>query len=118
MDEAGCLNMSLRSPGEGFAMDEEEYQKKYVPLRILKSIQAYLKNGSPGHTAVYPVNVPHDLLLQVLQHHGSKPVDDLIHDIFRIGLSLWAENLFMEVFGSTKDLEAFVEEVKRRNQGQ
>jgi hypothetical protein len=98
-------------------MDEEEYQKKYVPLRILKSIQAYLKNGGLTPTAVYPINVPDDLLLQVLEHHGSKPVDDLIHEIFRIGLRIWAENLFMEVFGSTKDLEAFVEEVKRRNQG-
>ena len=98
-------------------MDEEEYTKKYVPLRILKSIQAYLKDGGLAHTAVYPINVPDDLLLQVLQHHGSKPVDDLIHEIFLIGLRVWAENLFMEVFGSTEDLETFVEEVKRRNQG-
>jgi hypothetical protein len=96
-------------------MDEEEYQKKYVPLRILKSIQAYLKDGDLVHTAVYPVNIPDDLLLQVLQHHGSKPLDDLIHEIFRIGLRIWAENLFMEVFGSAKELETFIEEVKSRN---
>jgi hypothetical protein len=96
-------------------MDEEEYGKKYVPLRILKSVQAYLKNGDLARTAVYPINVPDDLLMQVLQHHGSKPVDDLINEIFRIGLSIWSENLFMEVFGSTKDLETFVEEVKNRN---
>jgi hypothetical protein len=96
-------------------MDEEEYQKKYVPLRILKSIQAYLKDGGLAPTAVYPINVPDDLLLQVLEHHGSKPVDDLIHEIFRIGLRIWAENLFMEAFGSTEDLEAFIEEVKSRH---
>jgi hypothetical protein len=98
-------------------MDEEEYTKKYVPLRILKSIQAYLKDGDLGHTAVYPINVPEDLLLQVLQHYGSKPLDDLIHEIFRIGLRAWAEDLFTEVFGSTKDLETFIEEVKSRNRG-
>jgi hypothetical protein len=97
------------------AMDQEEYDKKYVPLRILKSIQAYLKDEDLVHTAVYPVNIPDDLLLQVLQHQGSKPLDDLIHEIFRIGLRIWAENLFMEVFGSTEELEAFIEEVKRRN---
>jgi hypothetical protein len=98
-------------------MDEEEYRGKYIPLRILKSVQAYLKDEGVGHAAVYPINVPEDLLLQILEHHGSKSVDDLIHEIFRIGLRIWAENLFMEVFGSTKDLEMFVEEVKRRNQG-
>jgi len=96
-------------------MDEEEYQKKYVPLRILKSIQEYLKDGDLTGTAVYPINVPNDLILQILEHQGSKPVDDLIHEIFRIGLRIWAENLFMEVFGSTTDLESFLEEVKSRN---
>jgi hypothetical protein len=98
-------------------MDEEEYKKKYVPLRILKSIQAYLKDEGLGHTAVYPINIPDDLLLQVLQQYGSKPLDDLIHEIFRIGLKVWAEDLFTEVFGSTKDLETFIEEVKNRNRG-
>jgi hypothetical protein len=104
-----------RSCRKAIGMDEEEYQKKYVPLRILKSIQEYLKDGDLTGTAVYPINVPNDLILQILEHQGSKPVDDLIHEIFRIGLRIWAENLFMEVFGSTTDLESFLEEVKSRN---
>ena len=96
-------------------MDQEEYDMKYVPPRILKSVQGYLKDGDSVHTAVYPVNIPDDMLLRVLQHHGSKPLDDLIHEIFRVGLRIWAENLFVDVFGSIRHLETFIEEMKHRN---
>jgi hypothetical protein len=96
-------------------MDEEEYGKKYVNLRILKSIQDYLKAEGEASTAVYPIRVPEDLLYQVLKLQGPKGADALIHQIFKLGLSVYSENLFHEVFGSSRKLEAFIELVKKRN---
>jgi hypothetical protein len=46
-------------------MDQEEYDRKYVNLRVLKSIQEYLKTEGDLSTAVYPIKVPQDLLYQV-----------------------------------------------------
>ena len=43
-------------------MDGEEFQKKYFYLRILKSVQEYLKADTNAAAAVYPVRVPEDLL--------------------------------------------------------
>ncbi|MFH1351526.1 MAG: hypothetical protein ABII26_11435 [Pseudomonadota bacterium] len=96
-------------------MDEEEYRKKYVNLRILKSIQEYLKdqNGSP--TAVYPISVPDELLYQVAKMDGAEKCDQIIHHIFMIGLNIWSEQLYNDVFGSQKSLEDFIELVKKRN---
>ena len=95
-------------------MDEEEYNKKYAHLRILKSIQEYLtsKGDSPG--AVYPIAVPDELLYQVLKLEGSESFDKLIHEIFRMGLNIWSEQFYSENFGSEEDLEDFIELVKKR----
>jgi hypothetical protein len=97
-------------------MDEEEYKGKYINLRILKSIQEYLKkNGTSSATAVYPIRVPDELLYQVLKLEGAENADKLIHDIFELGLTLWSEQLYDDVFGSERNLEEFIEIVKKRN---
>lgn len=97
-------------------MDEAEYKGKYINLRILKSIQEYLKkNGSTSSTAVYPIKVPDELLYQVLKLEGPENADKLIHDIFELGLTLWSEQLYDDVFGSEQNLEEFIELVKKRN---
>ncbi|MDY7036731.1 MAG: hypothetical protein SV375_11295 [Thermodesulfobacteriota bacterium] len=96
-------------------MDEEEYNSKYTNLRILKSIQEYMKKGSDSPTAVYPIKVPDDLLYQVLRLEGAEKVNQLIHHIFKLGLTFWSEKLYNEVFGSEQDLEDFIELVKERN---
>ena len=96
-------------------MDEEEYNRKYANLRILKSIQAYLKDEKGSPAAVYPIKVPDDLLYQVLKLQGAETADKLINHIFKQGLSLWSDNLYNNVFGSEKSLEDFVELVKKRN---
>ena len=96
-------------------MDEEEYKNKYMNLRILKSAQDYLKSEDDSSTSVYPIKVPDDLLLQVLKHQGAKGADDLIHHIFKMGLTLWSERLFNDAFGSPAALSSFIDIVKRRN---
>ena len=95
-------------------MDEEDYNRKYSNLRILKSVQEYLKSETDAPTAVYPINVPDDLLYQVLRLHGSESTDKLIHHIFKLGLTLWSEKLYNDIFGSQENLEAFIELVKKR----
>ncbi|MCK4792966.1 MAG: hypothetical protein KAV87_55060 [Desulfobacteraceae bacterium] len=97
-------------------MDEAEYKGKYINLRILKSIQEYLKkDGAASPTAVYPIRVPDELLFQVLQLEGAENADSLIHDIFELGLTFWSEQLYDDVFGSEQNLEEFIEMVKKRN---
>ncbi len=96
-------------------MDEGEYRKKYTNLRILKSIQEYLKDDSKAPTAIYPINVPDDLLYQILQNQGPEKADETIHTIFKIGLRIWSEQLYREAFGSEENLRAFIEIMKRRN---
>ncbi len=96
-------------------MNEEEYQRKYVNLRILKDIQEYLKPDAESHTAVYPIKVPNELLYQTAQHQGAENADRLVHHIFELGLSLWSERQYSDVFGSEEELEAFIELVKERN---
>lgn len=98
-------------------MDEQEYEKKYVHLRVLKSVRDYLKTDKDSSNAVYPIGVPDDLLYQVLKLHGAEKADKLIHHIFEVGLTLWSEVLYREVFGSKKSLEKFIELVKQRNRG-
>ena len=95
-------------------MDDEEYKEKYVNLRILKSVQEYLKSGGDSQTAIYPIRVPDDLLYQVVKQHGSESVDKLIHRIFEMGLKIWRETLYQEVFGSQENLEDFIKLVKKR----
>jgi hypothetical protein len=99
-------------------MDETEYNVKYANLRILKSIQEYLKDDKASAKAVYPINVPDDLLYQALKLHGAEKTDKLIHSIFKIGLNVWSEKLFSDVFGSQKSLEDFIEIVKRKTKEQ
>ena len=95
-------------------MDEEEYQKKYINLRILKSIQQYLKSEGDAPTGVYPIRVPDELLYQTLKSEGADKADQLIHHIFKVGLNFWSEKLYNDVFGSQRSLEEFIELVKKR----
>ena len=95
-------------------MDEKEYNTKYVNLRILKSIQEYLKSEDESPSAVYPIKVPDDLLYQVVKLQGTENADQLIHHIFELGLKIWSEKLYHEAFGSHENLEEFIELVKRR----
>ena len=99
-------------------MDQEEYNRKYVNLRVLKSIQEYLKTEGDSSTAVYPIKVPQDLLYQVLKIQGPDNADKLIHQIFRLGLEIWSDDFFNETFGSQQNLERFIEMVKKRNKGE
>ena len=96
-------------------MDEEEYKNKYVNLRILKSIQEYLKLGGDSSTALYPIEIPGDFLYQATRLQGAENADRLIHEIFELGLTLWSEKLYTDVFGSEENLEAFIELVKKRS---
>lgn len=96
-------------------MDEKEYNRKYVNLRILKSIQEYLKSNVNAPTAVYPIKVPDDLLYQVIKSQGVENADRLIHHIFDLGLSIWSEKLYNDEFGSEQSLEEFIQLVKERN---
>jgi hypothetical protein len=97
-------------------MEEEEYRIKYANLRILKSIQDYLKEEKEGdtRTALFPIRVPDDFLCQVLKLQGTENADELIHQIFRLGLTIWSEKLYQGVFGSQRNLEEFIELVKER----
>ena len=96
-------------------MDEREYKEKYANLRILKSIQEYLKSENNPSTSVYPIKVPEDLLIQVLKIQGAEKTDDLIHHIFKLGLTLWSEKLYDDAFGSPVALSSFIKMVKERN---
>ena len=98
-----------------FGMDEREYNKKYVNLRILKSIQEYLKSEDDAETGVYPIKVPDELLYQMVRLEGTEETDKLIHRIFKMGLTLWSEKLYLDIFGSQENLEEFIEMVKKRN---
>jgi hypothetical protein len=95
-------------------MDETEFQKKYVHLRILKSVQEYLKSDSMPSAAIYPIRVPDDLLYQLVKSQGAENADRTIHSIFKVGLTLWSEKLYSEVFGSQESLESFIDLVKQR----
>jgi hypothetical protein len=97
-------------------LDDKEFENKYVSLKILKGIHEYLKPEGSPETAVYPIRVPDDLVYQMLKLQGPKDLDTLIHSIFRIGLSVWSEKLYRQVFGSEKSLEEFVEEMKRKGE--
>jgi hypothetical protein len=96
-------------------MDEEEFQRKYYYLRILKSVQEYLKADTNAAAAVYPVRVPEALLYQLVKSEGPESADQLIHKIFKIGLTVWSEKMYQEVFGSQENLETFIELLKKKN---
>lgn len=95
-------------------MEEETYERKYFILRVLKGIQEYLKSPNGGETALYPIRFPNDFLIQILKQEGTAFADDLVHEIFQVGLKVWAERLYMEEFGSPLALESFIDEVKER----
>jgi hypothetical protein len=95
-------------------MDEEEYTNKYINLRVLKSIQEYLKADDNNNTAVYPIRIPDELLYQTLKSKGAKNADSIIHHIFKVGLTVWSEKVYNTVFGSQESLEEFIEFVKER----
>jgi hypothetical protein len=96
-------------------MNKEEFNRKYVNLRILKSIQDYLKPDIDSPKAVYPIRVPDELLYQVAKLQGAENADKLIHHIFELGLSLWSERQYAEVFGSESELEDFIKLLKKSN---
>ena len=96
-------------------MDEEEFRKKYYHLRILKSVQEYLKADTNAAAAVYPVRVPEQLLYQLVKSEGPENADEVIHKIFKAGLTAWSEKMYQEVFGSQENLETFIELLKKKN---
>ncbi len=95
-------------------MDETEFQRKYFNLRVLKSVQEYLKSDTNSSTAIYPIRVPDDLLYQLVKLQGAENADKTIHHIFKLGLTIWSEKLYNEAFGSQESLESFIELVKER----
>jgi hypothetical protein len=95
-------------------MDEEEFQKKYYHLRILKSVQEYLKADTNAAAAVYPVRVPEALLYQLVKSEGPESADQVIHKIFKAGLTAWSEKMYQDVFGSQENLETFIELLKKK----
>lgn len=97
-------------------MDQKEFKNKYVHLRILKSIQQYLKADTEGSAAVYPIRVPDDLLYQLVNLHGPEEADRIIHEIFKMGLRAWSDRLYGEVFGSQRNLETFIDLMKKRTE--
>lgn len=96
-------------------MDEQEFQKKYADLRILKGVQEYLKSEADTSSAVYPIRIPQELLYQLLRSQGPEDADQVIHQIFKIGLSVWSEHLFSTTFGNERSLKEFIELVRERN---
>ncbi|MFH1082120.1 MAG: hypothetical protein V1751_01850 [Pseudomonadota bacterium] len=99
-------------------MDKEEYNRKRINLKVLKSIQEYMKTEGAASSALYPIRVPEDLLYQVLRIQGPDSADKLIHHIFRMGLDLWSDEFFNEAFGSPRNLEQFIKMMKKRNRGE
>jgi hypothetical protein len=97
-------------------MDKEEFQNKYVHLRMLKSIQQYLKADTEASAAVYPLRVPEDLLYQLVNLHGPEEADRIIHQILKMGLRAWSDKLYEEVFGSQRNLETFIDLMKKRTE--
>jgi len=95
-------------------MDEEEFQKKCYHLRILKSVQEYLKADTNAAAAVYPVRVPEQLLYQLVKSEGPEKADEVIHGIFKAGLTAWSDKMYQEVFGSQEKLETFIELLKKK----
>ncbi|MBL6966820.1 MAG: hypothetical protein ISR62_00145 [Desulfobacteraceae bacterium] len=99
-------------------MDQEEYNRKRINLKVLKSIQEYMKTEDAASSALSPIKVPEDLLYQVLRIQGPDSADKLIHHIFRMGLDLWSDEFFNEAFGSQRNLEQFIKMMKKRNRGE
>ena len=95
-------------------MNDEEYNKKFSELRVLKSIQEYQNSDSARSAALYPSRVPDELLYEALKLHGPENADNLIHHIFRLGLDLWSEEFFNNAFGTKQNLENFIELVRNR----
>ncbi len=98
-------------------MDEQEFQKKYVDLRMLKSIQEFLKADTDARAAVYPIKVPEDLLYQLLRSQGAEDTDYVIHQIFKLGLNIWSEQLFSSTFGNEQSLKDFIRILKEKSKG-
>ena len=94
-------------------MEKKEFEKKYVHLRMLKSIQQYLKADTERNAAVYPLRVPDDLLYQLVHIHGPEEADRILHQILKMGLRAWSDKLYEEVFGSQRNLETFIDLMKK-----
>jgi hypothetical protein len=61
------------------------------------------------------VRVPEDLLYQLVKTEGPESADQMIHKIFKAGLTAWSEKMYQEVFGSQENLETFIELLKKKN---
>jgi hypothetical protein len=96
-------------------MNESEYNQKYSNLKILKSIQEYLKSETDAPASVYPIRVPDELFLQSVKSRGAENTDELINYIFKLGLTIWSEKLYQDEFGTTSALCTFIDLVKSRN---
>ena len=63
-------------------MDDREYKDKYANLRILKSVQQYLKNEDEASPALYPIRVPEELLYQTMDREGAENSRTIIGNFF------------------------------------
>jgi hypothetical protein len=75
-----------------------------------------MKTDGSSPTAVYPILLPREFLYRILELQGVESADQVINHIFKLGLSLWSEALYHEVFGSERDLEEFIRMVNKRNE--
>ena len=96
-------------------MDDKEFRKKYVNLRVLKSSRDFLGKKTGDSKSVYPVNVPEDMMYQLLSSDGPEGLDKTMNRIFKLGLSLWSEELYKDVFGDERSLEEFIELLRMKN---
>ena len=97
-------------------MEDEEYRKKHTNLMILKSVQDYLKTDTGSSVSVFPVKIPDELFMQILRLDGPEGLDYIVHQIFKLGLTLWNERLFDKEFGSPAALTEFIDLMKRRSE--
>jgi hypothetical protein len=93
-------------------METEDCGRKYVALKILKSIQEYLTSDNHETDAVYPIQVPRDLLIQIVKYHGSRIADELINEMFQVGLKVWAEQFYLDVFEPPENPDPFLDEAR------
>jgi hypothetical protein len=96
-------------------MEREAFEHKYQVLYLLKSIQEYLKSDNGHESAVFPLKVPRGLLANITGTKGPENADKLLQSIFELGLKVWSEQMYLQTFGSARNLEDFVEKVKNRN---
>jgi len=58
-----------------------------------------------------------ELLYHIAELRSTEEADRVVHTLFRLGLKLWADKFFEEVFGSAKELEGFIGIMKKAGHG-